>query len=102
MSMRISLGSLMILLAALPSNARYSQPSESSVTLHITMGRPVVDSVFLNGEGPFRFLIDTGAQSNQIEASIARQLRLTPTFRTEMATVAGTIAVPGGRIAEVS
>jgi hypothetical protein len=65
-------------------------------------GRPVVDEVFLNGQGPFRFLLDTGAQTNQVEASIARKLGLTPTFRVEMATASGTIPVAGGHVAEVS
>jgi hypothetical protein len=65
-------------------------------------GRPVIDDVFLNGQGPYRFLLDTGAQTNQVETSLARKLGLTPTFRLEMDTAAGTIPVPGGHIAEVS
>lgn len=102
MSIRMALRSLMIILPALPYNARCSQPSEPSVKLHMMMGRPVVEGVFLNGQGPLRFLLDTGAQSNQVEASIARKLGLTPTFQTKMDTVSGTIHVAGGRIAEVS
>jgi hypothetical protein len=65
-------------------------------------GRPVVDEVFLNGKGPWRFLLDTGAQTNQLEASIARKLGLAPTFRTEIATAAGSALVPGGRVAGVA
>lgn len=98
----MALGSLMILFAALPDNARSSQPSEPSVKLHMMTGRPVVDGVFLNGRGPFRFLLDTGAQSNQVQASIARKLGLASTFQIKMDTVSGTISVAGGRIAEVS
>jgi predicted aspartyl protease len=65
-------------------------------------GRLVADDVFLNGQGPFRFLLDTGAQTNQVQASIASKLGLAPTFRLEMTTASGTIPVVGGRIAEVS
>ena len=97
MSIRVALCSLMIILAALPDNARCSQPPEPAVKLHMLMGRPVVDGVFLNGQGPFRFLFDTGAQSNQVQASIARKLGLTPIFQTKMDTVSGAIYVAGGR-----
>jgi hypothetical protein len=65
------------------------------------MGRPVVDGVFLNGQGPYRFLIDTGAQANEVEATLAGKLGLAPAFQVEMTTVSGTIPVVGGRIAEV-
>jgi hypothetical protein len=96
------LSSILIVIAALPCNGRAAQLSETSVKLHMVMGRPVVDSVFINGQGPFRFLLDTGAQTNQLDAAIARQLGLVPTFQVEMATVSGTIPVSGGRIVEVS
>ena len=102
MSKLIALGSLMIVAAALPCNARSSQPTDGSIRLRLAGGRPVVDDVFLNGHGPFRFLLDTGAQTNQVEASIAGKLGLTPTFRVEMGTASGTSTVAGGRIAEVS
>ena len=61
-----------------------------------------MDGVFLNGHGPFRFVLDTGAQSNQIAKSIALKLGLVPAFRVEMATVSGAIQVAGGRSAQVS
>jgi len=66
------------------------------------MGCPVVDGVFLNGQGPFRFLLDTGDGTNQLETSLARRLGLVPAFRSEIVTVSGTIPVTGGRITEVS
>ena len=38
----------------------------SSLKLYILGGRPFVSSVFLNSRGPYRFLLETGAQSNQV------------------------------------
>lgn len=58
--------------------------------------------MFLNGHGPYRFVLDTGAQTNQVEASIARKIGFAKTFHVKMATAAGVIPVDGGRVAEVS
>ena len=72
-----------------------------SVKITVMGGRPIVSNVFLNGHGPFRFLVDTGAETNQVDASISRRLALAPTFRTEFVTATGTTYVEGGRIREV-
>lgn len=90
------IGSLMIFAAALPCNA------EPSIRLRLMGGRPVVDNVFLNGAGPFRFLLDTGAATNQFDAALAREFGLEATFQVELATSAGTTHVGGGRVAEVT
>jgi hypothetical protein len=99
-------GSLMIAAAITPGNARshaQSQPpADGSVKMCILSGRPVVDGVYLSGRGPFRFLADTGAQTNQLEASLAEKIGLKSAFRTEIATVTGNALVPGGRVAEVT
>jgi hypothetical protein len=96
-------GSLIISLAAGSANAKTIHLADKGLSIPITVlsGRPVVDGVYLNGRGPFRFLIDTGAETNQVGTGIARQLELKPTFRTEVVTVAGSALVPGGRVAEV-
>ena len=99
MSRRIS---LMIVATALPCIAFSSQPFEPSVPFHMRMGCPVVDGIFLNGQGPFRFLLDTGAQTNQVQASIAAKLGLTPMFRTNLISAVGGNLVVGGHIAAVS
>jgi hypothetical protein len=96
------LGSIMIVAAAVPCNARSPQPEDGSIRLITLSGVPVVDGVFLNGHGPYRFIIDTGAQVNQVEASTARKLGVAATFQVKMATVAGIIPVAGGQIDEVS
>lgn len=70
--------------------------------LRLAGGRPIVDCVFLNGQGPYRFLIDTGAQSNQVDAAIAGKLDVTPTFRVSVVTATGTTQIGGTRLAEVT
>ena len=71
------------------------------VKLTLVSGYPVVEDVYLNGQGPFRFLLDTGAQTNQLDASLAARLGFPSTFRTVLSTLAGDRLVGGGRIAGV-
>jgi hypothetical protein len=93
---------LMIVVAAMPCNGRSAPDAEGSVRLRLMGGRPVADDVFINAQGPYCFLLDTGAQTNQIEPSLARKLGLAPSFQVEMVTPAGSVRVPGGRVREVS
>jgi hypothetical protein len=67
----------------------------ADVSFHLREGRPIVDGVFVNGHGPFRFLLDTGAQSNQMDIRLARKIGLRATFRVEMATMAGVAQMAG-------
>lgn len=55
----------------------------------------MVDGVYVNGHGPYRFLVDTGAETNQLDVNLAREIGLRPTFRVELATVAG-VGTAGG------
>jgi hypothetical protein len=47
-------------------------------------------------------MLDTGAQTNQVEEALARQIGLAPAFQVEMATPTGTIHVAGGRVGKIS
>ncbi len=91
----------MIVTAAEPCNAKAPEPAAAGTKLRLMGGRPVVDDVYLNGQGPFRFLIDTGAASNQFDAALARKLGLEASFQLELATAGGTTFVKGGRVGEV-
>jgi len=95
-------GSLIITSAVASGNAASLPSADGSVKMPVLAGRPVMDGVYLNGEGPFRFLIDTGAESNQVEASIARKIRLKATFRTEIDTITGGAVAAGGRVEKVT
>jgi hypothetical protein len=65
------------------------------LSLRVVEGRPVVDGVFVNGAGPYRFLVDTGATMNHLDAGLARKAGLRATFRTELTSSMATVVVPG-------
>ena len=75
--------------------------AEPSLKIRVVEGRPIADQVFVNGCGPYTFLIDTGAQTNQIESSLAPRLGLRTLNRLEMFTVAGTKWLASGRASEI-
>ena len=56
--------------------------------LRVIEGRPLVDCVFVNGHGPYRFLLDTGANVNLIETSLAQKIGMNATFQVDLASVA--------------
>lgn len=101
-----------VLLASLVSTffpcAALAQPSQPTLNgqpilkLTILSGRPVVEGVYLNGQGPYRFLLDTGSQSNQLESGLARKLGLAATFETDLCTPSGPSHVHGGQASKVA
>jgi len=68
-------------------------------TLH---GPVVVVSVRLNGQGPFRMVVDTGATSCSILPGIAAKLRLKPEYRVLDVTPKDQRWIPGARSVDVS
>jgi hypothetical protein len=64
--------------------------------MQVRDGHPIVDGVYVNGHGPYRFLVDTGTNVNLIEANLARSIGLRETFRTGLAASTGATVVPGG------
>ncbi|MBM3759657.1 MAG: hypothetical protein FJW36_05360 [Acidobacteria bacterium] len=96
------LSSIWICGLSLAAQAQQSRVSGDSIAIDLRRGLPVVDSVYLEGKGPFRFLLDTGAESNQLDAALARRLGLAATFQVEMVTAGGVTQVPGARLPGVS
>src|SRR5712671_4844991 len=95
-------GLLMIAAAAAACNANSLPSSAGLVRISIVGGKPIADGVYLNGSGPYRMLLDTGAQTNQVDASLAHKLSLRPSFQITMATVSGTKQVAGDHSVSVS
>ena len=65
------------------------------VKLQVREGRPVVDGVYVNGHGPYRFLVDTGSNINLIETGLAKKIGMKATFQTELTSAAGKVPLPG-------
>ena len=60
-----------------------------SLPLHVIRGYPVVEEVYIDNSGPYRFLVDTGTQSSAVRSDLAGKLKLRPAYRIEVATNAG-------------
>jgi hypothetical protein len=73
----------------------------SSSALLNTPARPVYVNVSIGAYGPYRFLLDTGAQTNLIDARLAEELRLEPQFRVEIVTQNSSRLWPGLRISSL-
>jgi hypothetical protein len=78
------------------------QASQPTLKLQVVAGRPVVDGVFINGYGPYRFLLDTGGQTNQIEVRLAQKLGLTAGLHLVLDTPGGSAQVEGGKVSKVT
>ena len=71
------------------------------VKVKIIAGTPVADGVFLNGQGPYRFLLDTGSEANLLDVVLAGKLGIEPEFQARLITAAGTTAVNAGSVERV-
>lgn len=79
-----------------------AEPTQPAFKLKIIEGQPVVDCIFLNGHGPYRFVLDTGSQTNQVEARLAKKLGLVVTLQAVLDTPSGPSRVQGGKVSKVS
>jgi len=61
----------------------------------LRQGFPFVD-VWINGQGPFRMLLDTGAEASMLTPQAAREAGLLFDHRVILTTLAGEKIVPGG------
>src|SRR5215471_890444 len=66
----------------------------TSVGLHLEDGRTVADGAFVNGHGPYRFLIDTGSNVSLMDAALARSIGLKSERKAELGSSAGSTTVP--------
>lgn len=61
--------------------------------------RRMAVKVMVGGQGPFSFLVDTGAERTVIARELAERLRLVEGERLKMATIGGPATVPSFRVA---
>jgi hypothetical protein len=62
----------------------------------------VVNGVFVNGQGPYRFLVDTATTYNHLDPDLARSIGLKPGFRSQLTSLIGMIEAPGTSGVEVA
>jgi hypothetical protein len=65
-----------------------------TIPMSVHRGRPIVDQVYLDGHGPYRFLLDTGAEANQLDAKVAMRAHLEANLQVEIRTPAGVTKAP--------
>src|SRR5580700_7673760 len=70
-------------------------PLFGGLTLQIREGRPMVDGVYVNGYGPYRFLLDTGTNVNLIETGLARTIGMNADFQVDLTSALGKTQMPG-------
>ena len=62
----------------------------------------MVEGVFVNGRGPYTFLVNTGASFNHLDPDVAKSIGLTPSFNGELMSSAGITVVPGTSGVEIT
>ncbi len=65
------------------------------IEVQLREGRPVADGVYVNGHGPYRFLPDTGANVNLLEAGLSRKIGMKATFQVDLRSAARKIHASG-------
>lgn len=63
-----------------------------------TTPNPICADVYIGSQGPYRFLVDTGAETSLMDSKLADELSLQPEFRVEMITQHGASLVPGANL----
>ncbi len=77
-------------------------PAFGEVKMQVRDGLPIVEGVYVNGHGPYRFLLDTGTNVDLIETKLARSIGLRATFQKELGSASGATTVSGGDGFEVA
>ena len=83
--------------AAAPEHTGIAAGDTIRVPLDLGMGQPVVD-VWLNGRGPFRMFLDTGAGTTVIDLSLADELKLPRTGKTRIGDPSDPQALEADRV----
>lgn len=63
--------------------------ASSGVKFRLNSNHLIIIAVFVNGQGPYDFMLDTGANTTLIRSDFAKKLRVTATTYTALNTVSG-------------
>ena len=70
-------------------------PLLAAIRIEVREGRPIVDGVYVNDRGPYRFVLDTGTNVNLMDASLAHATGMSVGFRMDLASAVGSTAATG-------
>jgi hypothetical protein len=98
----MKLTTLMTVSAAMTAFSIAALPAVGEIKIQVRDGFPIVDGVYVNGHGPYRFLLDTGTNVDLIEPKLARSIGLTATFQRDLVSSSGVIRASGGDGFEVA
>lgn len=97
MPMNPLLAPLLPVLAAIPMLAGQDGGQQASSADIVTLSTDRYDRmtvpVHFAGQGPYRFLIDTGSQNTVLSTALASRLSLVPSARAKLISIAGTMMV---------
>jgi hypothetical protein len=82
-----------LILIALGSASDAAASEADGVKLEIREGRPVVDGVYVNGHGPYRFLLDTGSTLSHLDPHTAQSIGVRITMQTTLRSSSGSTSV---------
>jgi hypothetical protein len=77
-------------------------PLLGSVKLEVREGCPIVDGVYVNGHGPYRFLLDTGTQLNHLDPKLAKSIGLKGSLRVEVISSFAVAQAPAAEGIEIA
>lgn len=86
-----------IILMSVPLSAAPEIALKAERVAHVL----VLREVYLNGHGPFRMMVDTGAASCLVRPAVAKRLGLRPAYTVEHETAGGVKRVPAAVLDEV-
>lgn len=91
---------LLLMLNVVPTRVVHARPA--GVPFRSVRHQLIVVSVFVNEDGPFDFLLDTGTNSTVVIPAVAARLRLRPIGRVSLITVAGSRVVQSARLKKLT
>lgn len=92
----------MIAASAMVSGAAAQEPAPSDPLKYLDAAQRLTVKALVNGQGPFDFLVDTGASSSVIAAEVAEQLGLALTGTSRLHSIAGAQLVSTTRVARLA
>jgi Aspartyl protease len=94
-SIRAMVAMMAIVGAAECTAAMHADCAGPDLRIRTVDGQLVVSCVYLNGHGPFLFVIDTGAEVNLVDPEVARSVKLKSTYTTDVVTPVGRKSATG-------